>query len=134
MSLKRRLDHLECRQPAPETNRLPPHFWDIMFGVMDPEDLDRTEQEQLRRLIEEAEAEHARCLENSPAGKFYREELARLGLPQPATLAGIDIIEEAIRLAGIPSPGSGRNGHVGNGVNGQRGDQGQSRGRGADAP
>ena len=39
-----------------------------------------------------------------PAGRAYRTQLALLGLPQPETLRGIDIIEEAIRLAGVPCP------------------------------
>jgi len=41
-------------------------------------------------------------MENHPAGRVYRAELTRLGLPQPETLRGIDIIEEAIRLVGVP--------------------------------
>jgi hypothetical protein len=131
MSLKGRLDRLERRQPAQEANRLPPHFWEIIAGVADPEILDADEQEQFRRFIEEGgEAEHARCMENHPAGKCYREELARLGLPQPPTLAGIDIIEECIRLAGIPAPDPGTNGDLSNGLNGQPRDGGPGHGRG----
>ena len=112
---------------------MPPHFWDIVGGLAAPEILNADEQEQLRRFMEEGEAEHARRMEEHPAGKLYREGLARLGLPQPATLAGIDIIEECIRLAGIPTPSAGANGHLCNGANG-RPDQGQSRGRGEDSP
>jgi hypothetical protein len=74
-------------------------------------------------------------MEDQPAGKVYREELTRLGLPQPPTLAGIDdIIEESLRLARIPTPGAGANGHLSNGVDGPGPDQGPSRSRGGDAP
>jgi hypothetical protein len=41
-------------------------------------------------------------MEGHPAGRVYRAELTRLGLPQPETLRGIDIIEETIRLVGVP--------------------------------
>jgi hypothetical protein len=119
MSLKGRLDRLERRQPAPDADRLPPHFWDILFGVVDPEILDANEREELRRFLEEGEAEHARCMEKHPAGRLYREELDRLGLPQPPTLADIDVIEESIRLASIPALDPSTNGRL-NGANGQR--------------
>jgi hypothetical protein len=61
-----------------------------------------------------------------------REQLTRLGLAQPPTLAGIDVIEECIRLAGIPTPGAGTNGHM-NGVTGQRPDLRQRPGFAGDA-
>jgi hypothetical protein len=77
---------------------------EILSGEVSPEDLPIAEQEQLQRLLDQAEAEHARCMEQSVAGKLYREQLARLGLPQPETLADIDSIEEALRLVGIPGP------------------------------
>jgi hypothetical protein len=101
----------ERRQSAPEADRLPPHYWEVLGGLVDPQDLDPAAQEQLRRFREQAEAEHVRCLDSQPAGIVYRRELTRLGLPQPATLAGIDVIEECIRLAGIPSP-AGRPGRA----------------------
>jgi hypothetical protein len=133
MSLKARLDRLERRQPAPEANRLPPRFWDLLWGVIEPEDLEPFEQEQIRRFLEGGEAEHARCMEDHPAGKFYRQELTRLGLPQPPTLAGIDdIIEECLRLACIPTPGTNTNGHL-SGMSGTEPDQGASRNRGGGA-
>jgi hypothetical protein len=106
----KRLDRLERRQPATEANRLPPHFWDLMSGVMESDDLDPAEQEHLRWFFAEGEAEHARCMEKHPAGQSYRQQLARLGLQQPPTLADIDLIEEAIRLAVIPTPGASANG------------------------
>jgi hypothetical protein len=128
MSLKARLDRLERRQPPPEANRLPPRFWNLVWGLIDPEDLEPFEQEQIRRFLEGGEAEHARCMEKHPAGRIYRQELTRLGLPQPPTLAGIDdIIEESLRLARIPTPGAGANCHLVNGVNGKGLDQGPSR-------
>jgi hypothetical protein len=111
-ALQNRLARLVRRQPDPEAKHLPRHLGAILFGLVDPRDLDADEQEKLRRFIEEAEATHARCIEGNPAGKCYREELARLGLPQPPTLVGIDLIEESIRLAGIPTPGAGQNGHL----------------------
>jgi hypothetical protein len=107
----KRLDRLERRQPAPEAHQLPAHFWDIMSGVMDTEDLDSAKQQKLCRFFEEGEAEHARCMERHPAGQSYRQQLTRLGLPQPLSLADIDVIEECIRLVGIPSPGASANGH-----------------------
>src|SRR5262249_4689918 len=94
-------------------------FWDFLWGVIRPEDLDADEREQIRRFMEEGEAEHARCMEKHPAGRIYRQELTRLALPQPSTLAGIDVIGEAIRVAGIPFPGPK------NGADGQRADWGQ---------
>jgi hypothetical protein len=109
-TLENRLARLERRQPATDTYRLPPHFWDIMTGVMDPEDLEPAEKAHLLRFFE-GEAEHARCMENHPAGQSYRQQLARLGLPQPPSLADINVIEECVRLAGIPSPGASANGH-----------------------
>jgi hypothetical protein len=109
-SLRSRLDRLERAPRDTESTGLPPRFWDILAGGLNWEDLDDAEYEQLLRFCEQAEAEHARCLESQPVGVLYREQLARLGLPQPATLAGVDLIEETIRLAGIRSP-DGRSQH-----------------------
>ncbi len=37
---------------------------------------------------------------------MLRQEYERLCLPQPETLDGVDVIEECIRLAGVPTPGA----------------------------
>jgi hypothetical protein len=110
-TLENRLARLERRQPAPGADRLPARIFDLMTRVVDSEDLDPAEQAHLLRFFEEGEAEHARCMEQHPAGRSYRQQLARLGLPQPPTLADIDVIEECVRLAVIPSPGARANGH-----------------------
>jgi hypothetical protein len=54
--------------------------------------------EALQQLFDEGATEHARQLEFQPSGRLYRAELARLGLPQPETLRGVDVIGETIRL------------------------------------
>src|SRR5262249_18900039 len=126
---RRRLERLERRHPGPEAAHLPRHLWRILCGAVDLGDLDVAEHEKLRRFIEEAEAAHARCMERNPAAKCYREQLTRLGLPQPPTLVGIDLIEESIRLAGIPTPGASANGHLCNGATTRPGAEPGPRGR-----
>jgi hypothetical protein len=100
--LSTRLDRLERRQA--EVDDVLPLLWQILSGEVSPEDIPIAVQEQLQRLLDQAEAEHDRFAEQSVAGKLYREQIVRLGLPQPETLADIDIIEEALRLVGIPGP------------------------------
>jgi hypothetical protein len=53
---------------------------------------------------ERGKADYIRRLEADPEGVRYRERLARLGLPQPATLVGIDLLAETFRLACVPDP------------------------------
>ena len=39
-----------------------------------------------------------------PALTVYRGQLARLGLPDPGDYRSLDLVEESIRLAGLPGP------------------------------
>jgi hypothetical protein len=112
LSLRNRLDRLEQRQSRSGVDPLPFWFWSALSGSAIPDDADEADVARVEAIAEEAEAEHARAMEKHPVGLFYRQELARLGLPQPATLTGIDLIEECIRLAGIPTPDASRNGHL----------------------
>lgn len=41
-----------------------------------------------------AHTQHAIEMESHPAGRAYRRELARLGLPRPRSLAGIDLYKQ----------------------------------------
>jgi hypothetical protein len=68
----------------------------LNIGCID--DLDPKEIDELEAFLEEAERHRGLSLENSALGKEYRQELARLGLPQPESLLGIDLIEAVIQL------------------------------------
>ena len=46
-------------------------------------------------------------MEDHPAGRMYRRELAHLGLSQPDSLAGIDLEGEVLRMAVVPTPATG---------------------------
>ncbi len=45
--------------------------------------------------------------ERSPALAVLRDQWARLGIPDPGVYKGMDIVEEALRLAGLPDPSDG---------------------------
>lgn len=51
--------------------------------------------------MEQYRADALRAHEESSAGKICRRELARLGLPQPADLDGIDLVEEIFRVTAL---------------------------------
>jgi hypothetical protein len=74
---------------------------DVLAGIVKPADLDNDEREQLWAMQAQVEATHAQAMEYYPAGRLYHQELARLGLPRPQTLRGIDLIKEALRLVAI---------------------------------
>jgi hypothetical protein len=49
--------------------------------------------------------DRAQGMARHPAGFAYRRQLTQFGLPQPASLVGIDdLFGEAIRLVGMPNP------------------------------
>jgi hypothetical protein len=103
MRFKRRLERLERQRDVGANGLLPlPRFWSLL--LQPPNSLDTEDRALLESLLAEGKAEAARRSEDGPNGKRYRAELTRLGLPQPPTLAGINLIEEVIRLAGIPTP------------------------------
>jgi hypothetical protein len=49
------------------------------------------------------------ALEDHPALRVLRRHWARLGIPDPGEYGDIDVIEEAIRLAGVPGRDGGMN-------------------------
>jgi hypothetical protein len=101
--LRGRLDRLEKAQPDTENGSA--RFSHVFTkALLAPETLTRDEREELALMMKMAEVDCARAAEASNAGRLYRQELARLALPRPNSLAGIDVIEECIRLAGLPSP------------------------------
>lgn len=85
--------------PAPLTGEL------VLKWILGPPALTPRDREAFVATWDAGAAAHARFLEASPTGKLYREELARLGLAQPETLAGVDVIEELLKLTGMPVPG-----------------------------
>jgi hypothetical protein len=104
MNIKRRLERLERLQSKEcQTSERPSAVpWDLLCRPVN--ELTAEDAEILAAFYAAAEAEHSRRLEEHPAGRIYRRELSRLGQPQPATLASIDVIEEGLRLASIPTP------------------------------
>jgi hypothetical protein len=99
--IRSRLIRLERELGTAAERPLP--IWQLINGSMTEADLSPDELERWRAMWVAAKADSARASEASPAGKLYREQLARLGLPQPDTLADIDVIGEAIRLVGVRS-------------------------------
>jgi hypothetical protein len=111
MSLRRRLDRLEAASAgAAAAGRDDPLLSRVLdlLGELDRPGMTGAEREEVERRLRDAiEERHAWYMEDHPAGRVYRRALDRLGLPQPATLKGIDLIEECVRLAGIPAPALG---------------------------
>jgi len=99
--IRSRLARIESRPHAPA----PLFSWDE-FTLEDDGAPDSSRAEAWSAMLEEAEQAHARAMEEHPAGLAYRAEVHRLGMPQPETLRGIDLIEECIRLAGLADAAS----------------------------
>jgi hypothetical protein len=96
MSLRQRLDRLERGLDATMDHSFPRE-------LLSKPNLQPKEAQTLTEFFEAGETEHARCMEQSAAAKCYRQQLTQLGLPQPESLRGIDVVEEIIRLADRPS-------------------------------
>jgi hypothetical protein len=73
---------------------------DVLLGGASPEDLDEADRETLLHR----QADLPDKLGTHPAMIFLREQWARLGIPDSGEYSDPDLIEEAIRLAGIPTP------------------------------
>jgi hypothetical protein len=95
-SLRARIDKLERRTTTGPRRSI----WDVLMGAATVEDLDEADRETLRQR----RADRPDQLAQHPAMLFLREQWARLGIADPGQYSEIDIIEEAIRLAGIPTP------------------------------
>lgn len=95
-SLRARLERLEKHAP---TTRIT--VWDVGAWLCG-ERVTPAVRAQLESAAEAREVECARADEGSRIGMLYRAELTRLGLHQPETLRGIDLIEEVIRLTAMP--------------------------------
>src|ERR1700720_499507 len=99
MSNESRLDGLEKRVARLEEQEDPlpgpsQHSADVFDALARGEPI---------TLTEAGEAERRDAMEKHPAAIILRKEYARLGMPQPVTLDDVDVIEEAIRLARIPT-------------------------------
>src|SRR5689334_1590258 len=92
-NLRARIEKLD-RLPTTSPRR---SIWDVLFGSATTEDLDEADREVLRQRQAEGRDQH-------PAMLVLREQWARLGIAVPLQYNDLDIIEEAIRLAGIPTP------------------------------
>jgi hypothetical protein len=80
-----------------ESHQQPAIQWIFLNrGCID--NLNPEEIEALETFLEESERHYELSQENSELGKKYRQELARLGLPQPESLLGINLIEAVIQL------------------------------------
>src|SRR5262249_6079523 len=98
-----RLDWLE-RRPPEESNDVPPELWGLIDGSLDPAGLDEATRDRIGELL----TPDPNRLDNHPAMKVIREQLARLGLPDPGYAHYDDndlcIVEEALRLMEMPTP------------------------------
>jgi hypothetical protein len=95
-NLRARIDKLE-RRTATGPRR---SIWDVVLGTATVEDLDEADREALWQR----EAQKLDRLGHHPAMLALRAQWARLGIADPGQYSDIDMIEEAIRLAGIPTP------------------------------
>ena len=95
-NLRARIVKLERRT----TTRRRSSILEVLLGLASPDELDEADRERLL-LIEAGQSDG---LDKHPAMIYVREQWARLGIPDPGTYRDINIIEEAIRLAGIPTP------------------------------
>jgi hypothetical protein len=95
-NLRARIDKLERRT----TTRPRRSIWDVLMGTATVEDLDEIDREALRQR----QAESLDRLSHHPALLVLRAQWARLGIADPGQYNDLDIIEEAIRLAGMPTP------------------------------
>jgi hypothetical protein len=95
-NLRARIDKLERRTTTGPRRSI----WDVVLGTATVEDLHEADREALRQR----QADRRDPLDQHPAMLFLREQWARLGIADPGQYSDIDIIEEAICLAGIPTP------------------------------
>ena len=95
-NLRARIDKLE-RRTTPSPHR---SIWDVLMGTATIEDLDEADREALRQR----QADRPDPLDQHPAMLVLRAQWARLGIADPGQYRDLDIIEEAIRLAGMPTP------------------------------
>ena len=82
------------RQSGGRTN-----IWDVFCGSADPDDLDEAGQEMLREICNPPGPSA-----NHPLVKMLRGEWARLGISDPGEYRGVDLVEEMIRVVGLPTP------------------------------
>jgi hypothetical protein len=95
-NLRARIDKLERRTTTGPRRSI----WDVLLGTATVEELDEADREILRQQ----EAERLERLRHHPAMICLREQWARLGIADPGQYDDLDLIEEAIRLAGILTP------------------------------
>jgi hypothetical protein len=95
-NLRARIDQLE-RQTTTGPRR---SIWDVLLGRATVAELDEVDRQTLQQL--QAEGREAR--RQHPAMIFLRKQWARLGMADPGDYDGPDLIEEALRLAAIPTP------------------------------
>jgi hypothetical protein len=95
-NLRARIDKLE-RRTTPSARRT---IWDVLWGKATVEELDEVDRQTLRQL----EPDRREARRQHPAMIFLRKQWARLGMVDPGDYDGPDLIEEALRLAAIPTP------------------------------
>jgi hypothetical protein len=91
---------IRWRPPAPRGFTLP----DVLCGTVNPDSRDDAGKALLRQMLDDARADHHEAMQRHPAMQVLRREWARLGIPDPGEYEHINIIEEAIRLVGLPDP------------------------------
>ena len=95
-NLRARIDKLE-RRPTTSPRR---GIWGVLMGAAAIEDLDEADREALLQR----QAESLDQLSQHPAMLVLRAQWSRLSIADPGQYRDLDIIEEAIRLAGMPTP------------------------------
>jgi hypothetical protein len=103
-NLRGRLDRLEKSVPQSAKKSSDGLLLRVMRASVGNGELDSADAQEFRTLLENTQAERARAVEASPAGKIFRRELDRLGLPQPKTLKDLDVWAECLRLTRSPTP------------------------------
>ena len=102
-NLRARLDRLERQAPADQTVGA----WDrmlYMFGrPVAPFIRARIEAERIEAERIKHDAQRVRARAPSSIERIYHEELARLVMPEPNNLAELNLVEEILRLAAVPS-------------------------------
>jgi hypothetical protein len=97
-NLRARIDKLERRTTTSTSRRI--RIWDVLLGQAMVEELDEADRQTLRQV----EADRREARRQHPAMLFLRKQWARLGMADPGDYDGPDLIEEALRLAAIPTP------------------------------
>src|SRR5262249_45673366 len=95
-NLRARIDKLERRTTTSPRRTI----WDVLSGTATVAELDEADRQTLRQL----EAHSREQRRQHPAMIFLRKQWARLGMADPGDYDGPDLIEEALRLASIPTP------------------------------